>query len=161
MSLYHRIPPYPDRVSGATVLIRLLDGLGFRFRWSTEGLRLEDYKFRPGPDVLSIEELVNHIWGLVNWVCLSFQVEGFRKEDDVVRVREDVLKMIDALREAVGSMSDEELGRLTISGRPFWHIVNGPISDSLTHVGQINSFRRLAGNPTQQANVFTGQPPQN
>jgi hypothetical protein len=48
---------------------------------------------------------------------------------------------------------------LTIDGRPFWHIINGPISDALSHVGQINSFRRLAGNPTPKANVFTGSPP--
>ncbi len=40
MDLFHRIPPYLDSVSGTTVLVRLLDGLGFRFRWSTEGLCL-------------------------------------------------------------------------------------------------------------------------
>jgi hypothetical protein len=48
---------------------------------------------------------------------------------------------------------------VTIDGRPFWHVINGPIADALTHVGQVNSFRRLAGNPTPKANVFLGLPP--
>jgi hypothetical protein len=38
-------------------------------------------------------------------------------------------------------------------------MINGPISDALTHVGQVNSFRRLSGNPVSPANVFSGEPP--
>ena len=159
MDLYRRIPPYPDAVSGTTTLVRLLDGLGFRFRWSTEGLSDDDYGFKPAPDCMSIEELLRHVWGLVNWVCQSMQLNGFRKEDNISLARGSVLEMTYALREALISMSDKELKSVTIEGRPFWHIINGPISDALTHVGQINSFRRLAGNPTPKANVFIGIPP--
>jgi len=159
MDLFHRIPPYPESVSGTTVLGRLLDGLGFRFRWSTEGLSDDDYEFRPAPDCMSIEELVRHVRSLVNWVCLSMGLDGFERGDDISLTRGHILEMIRALREALSSMSDEELKGITIDGRPFWHIINGPISDALTHVGQINSFRRLAGNPTPKANVFVGSPP--
>ena len=159
MERYHRIPSYPDDVSGATVLVRLLDGLGFRFRWSTEGLSDDDYGFRPAPDCMSIEELVRHVWGLVNWVSQAMGLDGFRKEDDISLTRGSVLEMTHALRNILSSMSDNDLEEKTINGRPFWHIINGPISDALTHVGQINSFRRLAGNPTPKANVFVGSPP--
>jgi hypothetical protein len=38
-------------------------------------------------------------------------------------------------------------------------MINGPLADALTHVGQINAFRRLAGNPTPKARLFTGEPP--
>ena len=159
MDLFYEIPDYPENVSGASVLVRLLDGLGFRFRWSTEGLSDEDYQFRPAPDCMSIEELVGHVWGLVNWVCQSTLTERFRKQDDISLVRRSILEMTHALREALISMSEEDLGDLTIRELPFWHIVNGPITDALTHVGQINSFRRLTGNPTPKANVFRGLPP--
>jgi hypothetical protein len=159
MERYHRIPPYPDDVSGATVLVRLLDGLGFRFRWSTEGLSDDNYDFRPAPDCMSIEELVRHIWGLVNWVNQTMGLDGFRKEDDISLARGSVLEMTHALRNILSAMSDNDLEEKKINGRPFWHIINGPISDALTHVGQINSFRRLAGNPTPKANVFVGSPP--
>ena len=159
MELFHRIPPYPDSISGTTTLVRLLDGLGFRFRWSTEDLSDDDYSFKPAHDCMSIEELVRHVWGLVNWVCLSVGLDGFERGDDISLTRGRILEMIYALREALDSMSDEDLKGLTIDGKPFWHIINGPISDALTHVGQINSFRRQAGNPTPKANVFTGSPP--
>ena len=159
MDLFYEIPDYPENVSGTSVLVRLLDGLGFRFRWSTEGLSDDDYKFRPAPDCMSIEELVRHVWGLVNWVCQSTLTERFRKQDDISLVRRSVLEMTHALRETLISMGDEELTVVQIRERPFWHIVNGPIADALTHVGQINSFRRLAGNPTPKANVFLGLPP--
>jgi hypothetical protein len=159
MDLFHRIPPYPDSISGTTTLVRLLDGLGFRFRWSTEGLSDDDYEFRPAPDCMSIEELVRHVRSLVNWVCLSMGLDRFERGDDISLTRGHILEMIRAMREALSSMSDEELKGITIDGRPFWHIINGPSSDALTHVGQINSFRRLAGNPTPKANVFVGSPP--
>jgi hypothetical protein len=159
MDLFYEIPDYPENVSGTSVLVRLLDGLGFRFRWSTEGLSEEDYQFRPAPDCMSVEELVKHVWGLVNWVCQSIQLNIFRKQDDIQLVRRSVLEMTHALREALLSMSDEGLAAIQIRELPFWHIVNGPVADALTHVGQINSFRRLAGNPTPKANVFWGLPP--
>jgi hypothetical protein len=108
---------------------------------------------------MSIEELVRHVWGLVNWVCLSMGLEGFKRGDDIYVTRGRILEIIQALRAAMNSMSEEELRSVTVEGRPFWHIINGPISDALTHVGQINSFRRLAGNPTPKANVFVGSPP--
>jgi len=159
MDLFNRIPPYPDSISGTTVLVRLLDGLGFRFCWSTEGLSEDDYGFRPAPDCMSIEELVKHVWGLMNWVCLSMGLDEFKRGDDIAITRGHVLEIIHTLREELISMSDGNLKEITIRGKPFWHIINGPLSDALTHVGQINSFRRLAGNPTPKASVFTGTPP--
>ena len=64
-NFYRHIPDPPDKVSGTTIFIRMLDGLGFRFYWATEDLRSEDYAFQPGPDTFRIGELVQHIWGLV------------------------------------------------------------------------------------------------
>jgi hypothetical protein len=49
----------------------MLDGLGFRFYWATEGLRPEDYEFRPAKDTMTIRELVLHVWELMNGVSAS------------------------------------------------------------------------------------------
>jgi hypothetical protein len=159
MGQYYVIPEYPERVTAVCILTRLLDGLGFRFHWATEGLRPEDYSFRPGPDTMSVSDLVRHIWGLVNWVGISVLGEPHHRPEEIEAIRGQVLEIIWSLREDVRSMGEEDLGKVTIEGRPFWYIINGPISDALTHVGQINSFRRLSGNPVYGANVFTGTPP--
>jgi hypothetical protein len=67
--------------------------------------------------------------------------------------------MLHKLRQHLVSLDDRALEKITIDDHPFWHMINGPIADALTHVGQINSFRRLAGNPTPRAGLFTGEPP--
>ena len=159
MDEYYRIPDYPDHVSGAAVLARMLDGLGFRFYWATEGLRPEDYGFRPAPDVMSIGELTMHVWDLVAWVSSSSLGKQYDKPKDGVAARDEALKVIRDLRETFLKMSEGDLAGLRIRDLPFWHIVNGPFSDALTHTGQINSFRRMNGNPCAGANVFRGEPP--
>jgi hypothetical protein len=41
---------------------------------------------------------------------------------------------------------------------PFWNSINGPISDSLWHTGQIVLMRRASGNPINpKVSVFTGK----
>jgi hypothetical protein len=159
MTLYHIIPEYPLEISAGTILTRLLDGLGFRFYWSTAELRKDDYIFRPSSDCMSIEELIKHIWGLINWVIISSTEEKYQRPIASEQIREQVLEMIFYLRNETLNMSTTEISMITINGRSFWHIINGPISDALTHVGQINSFRRLSGNPVSLANVFSGTPP--
>jgi hypothetical protein len=156
---YHRIPNYPNNLSSTSVLTRLLDGLGFRFYWATEGLRPDDYAFRPAEDTMSIGELVIHVWTLMNWVSSSVLKKPYRKPKNGAAAREEALIIIHDLREKMLAMSDDDLKKLRILGKPFWHLINGPFSDALTHTGQINSFRRLAGNPVAGANVFKGEPP--
>jgi hypothetical protein len=111
---YHRIPIYPDHVSATSVLTRLLDGLGFRFYWATEGLRVEDYGFRPAKDTMSIGELVIHVWSLVNWVSSSTFNRPYEEPRDGPAAREGALGIIRNLRETMLAMSDEDLGKLRI-----------------------------------------------
>jgi hypothetical protein len=67
--------------------------------------------------------------------------------------------MLYRLREHFSGLDEQALAAITIQDHPFWHLLNGPLADALTHVGQINVFRRLAGNPTPKAGLFMGQPP--
>jgi hypothetical protein len=108
---------------------------------------------------MSILQLVQHIWGLANWVHLSIAGHSRERPSEFRQLRIAILDLIVDTRGIVADTSADELGRITIEGLPFWHILNGPLADAITHVGQINSFRRLAGNPTPSANVFTGSPP--
>ena len=155
---YYHLPDPPDTVSGASVLARMVDGLGFRFRWATEGLREDDYTFRPAEQCKSIREQTEHIWGLVNWIMLSLTGDSMERADTINLIRLSVLEMIVEIRRLLLTMSDDELKHARINDHSFWHIINGPVADALTHVGQINMIRRLAGNPTPEVNVFTGKP---
>ncbi len=165
---YHHIPDPPASAHAGTILGRLADGIGFRFRWATEGIRAGDLSFRPGADCMSLGELLSHVVELLSWVAESVGMEpkyDLMKSGDPEVLRGRTMELAAALAARFKAMSEAELGALTIHSSfkgdtlPVWNIVNGPLSDSLTHIGQILSWRRIAGSPAPQADVFRGRPP--
>ena len=165
---YYRIPESPESMTATTVLIRLLDGLGFRYRWATEGLKVEDVEFQPCSSSMKIGELLAHIQGLL------LVSEGFITGNEVGKItpasleerRRKTLDTVVRIREALQGLDDEFLEKRMYSPPwderefPIWNLINGPLSDALTHVGQIASWRRINDNPILKARVFHGEPPQ-
>jgi hypothetical protein len=152
---YEQIPEYPPAYDGVGVLVRMIDGLGFRLRWATEGLGDEDWAFRPSAGTMSIAELVSHIRDLIEMVgdALGLMPNEERGDGDPL---EQSLEFLMRLRRVL--LDDPpDLDAQPIKEFPFWHAINGPLADALTHVGQINSFRRLAGHPAPRVNVFRGR----
>ncbi len=164
---YREIPAPPRELKGTTVLVRILDGLGFRFYWATEGLRAEDHAFRPVPESMSTGELIDHVLFLVFMIKQTLWNADARerfRSDDPSELRSHALEQLAIVREHLLSLSDDELATHQVLKRdgsrfPVWNIMNGPIADALTHVGQINAWRRLSGNPAPRVNVFTGSGP--
>ena len=164
---FRSLPPGPAAVNGSAVLVRLVEGIGFRFRWATEGLREQDLAFRPTPDSMSIAELGGHVLELVAWVAKAAGAipEAPRAPEPPAfpEVRQKVLETLASLRARLALMRDEDIAGIRIPSRsgpvPWPHLVNGPLADALTHIGQINVLRRSCGNPTPKADVFRGRPP--
>ncbi len=163
----HEIGAPPDALDGTTVLARLVDGLAFRYYWATEGLRPEDFTFRPGPDSMSTLELLKHILYLTFMIEQTVRNADAREKlrsEDPGELREKTLETLAGIRSRLGRLTDETLATHEVLRRdgsryPVWNIINGPLADALTHVGQINAWRRLNGNPTRAADVFAGLPP--
>jgi hypothetical protein len=164
---YHSIPEPPNAAGGGAVLRRMLDGIGFRYRWATEGIRGSDLPYKPAADCMSLGELLSHVLDLLSWVAENLGMEPryeLLKSEDPKVLRNRTLALAETLAARFGAMGDAELGRVTIKSSrgdtlPVWNVVNGPLSDSLTHIGQILSWRRLAGFPPAPADVFRGKPP--
>ena len=74
-------------------------------------------------------------------------------------MREATLDLIARLEEAFSEMEQEELAAIQVLKEPFWPVLNGPLSDVLTHIGQIAMMRRMAGSPVALSNPFEGTPP--
>jgi hypothetical protein len=149
---------YPDRIDGPGVLARLFDGLRFRLRWATDGLREADWEYRASADAKSIGEIMDHIWALANWMCAYVlpDREDPDRPEAAEDLREGALSMFAGLREHIAGLDDAALGEITIHDQPFWHLINGPISDAIWHAGQIAYLRRAAGNPVVDGvNVFS------
>lgn len=156
---YHSLSDPPAEISAANIICRTLAGIGFRFHWATADLADETYAFRPCVDARSIGETVEHIWDLLEWVRQAIALNSKTRPLGARQLRLDVLERIAELEDAFAGMQSRQLASIQILGRTFWPIVNGPLADVLTHIGQISSARRLAGTPVPDSNPFEGTPP--
>ena len=152
----------PFELTATNTLLRIVEGLAFRYRWATQNLSEENIKFRPHPTSMNIEEVNNHIFDLVDSTYRVFGGEKQNKEslNSFQKMREANLFLLQKLVTLLKEMKDSELVEMeknTSRKLPFWYWINGPLADALTHVGQITSWRRIAGNPQLKGvNVFIG-----
>lgn len=164
----YQIPPPPASFDGVAVFTRFLDGLAFRYYWATEGLRTEDHEFRPGPSSMSMKELLQHVLNLALMIQQCSENAAVRESfesDDPEMLRAKTLEVLAEVRVRLAALDDRAFAAHLVVRRdgsswPVWNVMNGPLADALTHVGQINAWRRLSGNPAAAAAVFTGTPPQ-
>ncbi len=164
---YYEIPDSPDTYSEGTVAARVVDGLGFRYYWGTEGLRPEDLAFKPSDEARTIEETIDHIVSLTQILANAVNEKPFNgieiKGMSYEEKRNLTLENIRIASEKLKTSSAEDLERYDMifsSGNefPFWNLLNGPIADAINHVGQIISLRRTSGNPyNQNISVLRGK----
>lgn len=167
---YRQIPDYPDSYTAANVAARMIDGLGFRYYWATEGLRPEDLAFRPNDEARTSEETIDHILGLSNMIlsAVTKQPNSGIKIDELSfeQKRRMTLKMLEEVSTILKGSTDEQMADYKIifqrssgtSEMPCWNLINGPIADALWHCGQVVSFRRSSGNPfNDKVSVLSGR----
>ena len=163
---YAQIPEPTETYTAGTTVSRMLDGLGFRYYWATEGLRPEDLAYRPGGLSRSTEETLDHILGLTQVIVNSaLGVPNGEPQPKMTfeEKRNLTLENIKASSDKLKNSSPEDLAKYDMifsSGGqfPFWNLLNGPIADAINHVGQIISFRRTNGNPyNQNISVLRGK----
>lgn len=166
---YESIPDYPATYTAGTVVSRMIDGLGFRYYWATEGLTEENLLYRPSDTNRTIGETTEHIFNLARVIYHSAIKEPTVRDkvspppQDFTERREQTLKFLkeasELFREA--ESLDEHLV-VFVNGEnrfeyPFWNQINGPIEDAVWHCGQIAALRRAAGNPfDSNVSVFRG-----
>ena len=71
---YYNIPEAPKEFKAATVVSRMVDGLGFRYYWASYGLTEKDLAFKPSSDARTSLETVSYTHlraheTLMNLVC--------------------------------------------------------------------------------------------
>jgi hypothetical protein len=168
---YYEIGSYPKKYTAENVVARLIDGLGFRFYWATEGLRSEDLSFKPSSEARTLEETIDHILELSELILKPL------KSETIVFSGEELLKYSFEEKRKKILYNLKEASDLLLTGKvkmdnvkivfkiegqkseyPFWNALNGPIEDAVWHTGQIVSFRRTSGNPFNgKADVFSGK----
>ena len=168
---YHQIPDYPEKVTAGTTIGRTIDGLGYRYYWATKDLTEKDLAFEPGNEGRPAKDVLAHLHGLSETIFNVAKNEPNIRPSPAVEMtweeqRIATLNNIKGASDIFKASSDEEIEAMKIifqrgeeqNSVPIWHLFNGPIDDAITHVGQITSYRRSAGNPINPfVNVFMGK----
>ena len=168
---FAEIPEYPQSYSAGTVSARLIDGLGFRYYWATEGLRETDLMHKPSDQARSMEETLDHLYGLsltianapqqlvnqrpADWPEMSFEEKRARTLENFHKARTLLISADNQDIEASQIIFKRGENQYDF---PFWNLINGPIADAIWHTGQVVLMRRTAGNPiNSKVNVFMGK----
>lgn len=168
---FEEIPAAQEQYTSGNMVKRMVDGLGYRYYWATEGLRFEDFEFSPSADSRNVRQTLEHLFGLSDMIVKAAKnAPIIRPADDTgmsfEELREGTLHNLKDASDLYQGQSAEEISRLEVlfesqGGRrafPFWQMLNGPIADALYHTGQIVSYRRVSGNPMNpKVNVFMGR----
>ena len=165
---FYEILDYPESYSQKAMVGRMIDGLGFRYYWATEGLTEKDLSYKLPNDSRSSYETLIHIYDLSKMIlntALNLPVE--REDIDGMKfkvIRENTLNNLKKASDIFKKTDNfQELKIIFIgdskkSEFPFWNQLNGPIQDAVWHCGQVVAFRRASGNPiSKKISVFTGK----
>lgn len=157
---YYQIPEYPESYTPENVAARMIDGLGFRFYWATEGLTVEDLKYTPGNDGRSTGHTIDHIYGLTLTILNASlnKPNVFPRDDEELTFEQKRAQTLKNLEKASYMLKEQNMNTLENnkvifqrengnSEYPYWNMINGPIADAIYHTGQVVTFRRSSGNP--------------
>jgi hypothetical protein len=104
---------------------------------------------RPGETSRTAREILKHVGDLFVWAL--FLVEGREGWTNIAdgTWEQEVDRFFDGLKRL-----DDFLASDAVIAVPIEKVFQGPIADSLTHVGQIALLRRVAGAPVRGENYF-------
>ncbi|WP_298904164.1 hypothetical protein [uncultured Psychroserpens sp.] len=161
---YYEVPEYSKEFTAGTMAARMVDGLGFRFYWASEGLTEKDLNYRPSKDVRSSEDTIDHILDL-SYIIVNSTLKQPNSRVDKSKMtyeekRKQALMNLKTAAEILRGSDDISQYKIIFGENeiPFWNQVNGPIADAIWHCGQLASFRRITGNPINpNVNHFTGK----
>ena len=168
---FKTIPEAASNYEAGNLIVRMIEGAGYRYYWATEGFTDTDLSFKPSNSGKSTFETLEHIYELsvmIKNTALNMAIirplESTPK--DWLKLRSETLHHLEDAANVFEGMSPEELNAFKvvfeIGGKqsvfPLWNLINGPLSDFIYHSGQIVSFRRSSGNPIPKGvNVFIGK----
>ncbi len=149
---YYQIPDAPKEFTAGATASRMVDGLGFRYYWATEGLTEKDLVFKPNKEARTTLETIDHILSLSQVILnatLKKENGGKQPKMNFKEKRKKTLENLQQASKILKTSKDVSKYKLLFGKTelPFWNVINGPIADAIWHVGQIVSFRRSSGNP--------------
>jgi hypothetical protein len=131
--------------------------LAYRCGKAVRSAPAEFAAFQAGPTTRPPLEILAHIGDLLDWALSHVRGKEAWPNHTPLAWDDEVERFFASLKAL-----DEALASDMPLGAPAERILAGPIADALTHTGQLNLLRRLAGSPVRgenyyRANIETGR----
>jgi hypothetical protein len=141
-----------------TDLRRILASLDYRFLHVTRGAPPDFGDFKAGADVRTPLDIVRHLCALVDVLQQQFGVvEPSTGSEETFGV--ECQRFRGSLARLDNCLADGREFRPTRPGFDFANLLQGPVSDALTHIGQLAMLRRLAGSPVERVHYSQAEMP--
>ena len=124
------------------ILRRYLAAIAYRTRKAVTGAPSGFGQFRAGRGVRMPVEILNHMRGRILFV--RRHITPGEEGDPPVATWKDELA---AFSQALGDLDADLVAGADLDMDTIGRLVQGPLADVMTHVGQLAMLRRLAGSP--------------
>lgn len=135
--------------SGKELFRHALATLAYRGGKAFRGVPDDFSQFRIGPDGRTAGDILAHIGDLLDWALNMAKEKHLWRESAPQTWDKDVERFSTAL-----AAFDAYIASDAPLQAPLDRLLQGPVADALTHVGQIAMMRRLAGSPLKGENYF-------
>ena len=156
---YYELEEPTENYTAGSVAARMIDALGFRYYWASEGLRDVDLDYKASESGRTSAETIEHILGLSHFILSSISEESKKTVDKKMLFEDQRKQTLFNLKKASNILrSSKDLSEFDTARHPFWNMINGPISDAIWHCGQLVTLRRASGNSfNSNINLFSGK----
>ena len=131
------------------LLQHFLAALAYRTQKAVRGAPESFASFRVGPTSRTPKELVWHMTGVIGYARTMFHGGRFTPPE-VATFAEEIARFHDTLAQLSADFGDPGL-TARITDQQF---LQGPLSDAMTHAGQLAMLRRLDGAPVASENFI-------
>jgi hypothetical protein len=139
------------------LLRHTLSTIAYRFQKSIKDTNGDFENYRASANSRSVIEIINHIFDVINKTKVFIHEERFEKTSpEKLDLRSEIERLHNSLEELDFILSEKDID-INYGKKLF----QGPLSDVLSHIGQISFLRGLSGNKLKgedfsAAKIITG-----
>lgn len=132
------------------LLRHFLAALAYRTQKALRDAPAEFGDFRAADKIRTPAELVRHMTSVLGY-ARTFFIGGQYRPEPLPSLKEEIIRFHDILEELARHI---ETGTPLLEGMSAERLLQGPLSDAMTHAGQLAMLRRLAGIPVPPENFI-------
>ena len=140
--------PQDNNPTKRKAIIHLIATIKYRFNHAVSNASEEFWQLNPGQGIRKPIDILHHMRGLMYYAEKA--ITGVRTP------MEEVIDVHSELKQFYESMDSlkEEVQQANLDDDQWFRMIQGPLSDALTHVGQLAMMRRMHGQPIPKQNFM-------